>query len=98
MGEQVKFPQREPLPTAKVVYTPDSQVLYLENGTLREEAAEMSRNVLVYYGKEQDSEAVAIRIDRAETVLKPFVDAILAKHGIKPGEDPVAPQHLVAND
>ena len=67
-----------------MVYTPESQVLYLENGELREEAAEMSRNVLVYYGKEQDSEAVAIRIDRAEVVLKPFVDAILAKYGIKP--------------
>ena len=83
MGEQVKFPQREPLPIARVIYTPESQVLYLENGELREEAAEMSRNVLVYYGKERNSEAVAIRIDRAEVVLKPFVDAILTKYGIK---------------
>ena len=83
MGRELKHAQREPLLPATVVYTPESQILYLENGEVREEAAEMSRNILVYYGKERDSEAVAIRIDRAEVVLKPFVDAILAKYGIK---------------
>lgn len=83
MGQVNQYPEREPLPKATVVYTPESQVLYLESGELRETAAEMSRNILVYYGKEHESEAVAIRIDRAEVVLKPFVDAILAKYGIK---------------
>ena len=69
---------------ATVVYTPESQVLYLENGEIREEAAEMSQGVLVYYDKEKPSNAVAIRIDCAEVVLKPFVDAILAKYGLTP--------------
>ena len=29
---------------------------------------------------------MALCIDRAEHVLKPFVDAILAKYGVKPGQ------------
>jgi hypothetical protein len=32
--------------------------------------------------------AVAIRIDRAERALKPFVDAILAKYGANPVQTP----------
>jgi len=98
MANELKYPQMEPLPLATVVYTPESQILYLENGQVREEAAEMSRNVLVYYDKEQPGEAVAIRIDRAETVLKPFVDAILAKYGIKPEKEPPAPPEKVDGD
>lgn len=72
------------LPKPTVVYIPESQILYIENGQQRDEAEEMARNTIIYYGKEDESSAVAIRIDRAETVLKPFVDAILAKHGVKP--------------
>lgn len=72
------------LPKPAVVYIPESQILYIENGQLRDEAEEMARNTLIYYGKEDETSAVAIRIDRAETVLKPFVDAILAKYGVKP--------------
>ena len=72
------------MPKPEVVYIPESQILYIENGQLRDEAEEMARNTLIYYGKEDETSAVAIRIDRAETVLKPFVDAILAKYGVKP--------------
>ncbi len=96
--EETIHRQREPLPKPTVVYTPESQILYLENGQVREDAAEMSRNVLVYYGKEQESEAVAIRIDCAEIVLKPFVDAILAKYGIKPETDTQIPERQAADD
>ncbi len=76
--------ESEPLPKATVVYIPESQILYIENGQLRDEAAEMARNTLIYYGKVDETSPVAIRIDRAESVLKPFVDAILAKYGVEP--------------
>ncbi len=46
----------------------------------------MAQGVLVLYDKDVDTgptSAVAIRIDDAETALKPFVDAILAKYAGK---------------
>ena len=81
----------EPLPT--VVYSPHSQVLSIENGTPSEVGEEMTAQVVVFYDKDVDdahASAVAIRIDCAEYVLKPFVDAILAKYGIQPDQQPVA--------
>ena len=92
MGHGMRRAQKETVPTATVVYVPESQILYFENGQIREVAEEMARQVLVYYAKEDESQAVAIRIDRAEVVLKPFVDAVLVKHGITP--DPMAPEQL----
>ena len=82
MGHELKSEQGELPPLATVVYVPESQILYFENGRIRESAEEMARQVLVYFDKENEDEAVAIRIDSAETVLKPFVDAILSKYDI----------------
>ncbi len=90
MAHGMRSEQKEPIPNATVVYIPESQILYFENGQIREDAEEMARQVVVYYAKEGESEAVAVRIDRAEAVLRPFVDAILAKHGITP--DPNTPK------
>jgi len=56
----------------------------------------MAKDIHVLYGKDDDGGAwlasVGIRIDRAETVLKPFVDAILSKYVVNakqraPGEE-----------
>jgi len=84
MGRELKSEQKKLLPLATVVYVPEAQILYFENGRIREAAEEMARSVLVYFDKENENEAVAVRIDSAESVLKPFVDAILAKHDIPP--------------
>ena len=92
MGRELKSEQKKLLPLATVVYVPEAQILYFENGRIREAAEEMARSVLVYFDKENENEAVAVRIDSAESVLKPFVDAVLERHGIKP--DPNAPQQL----
>jgi hypothetical protein len=81
-----------PATNETVVYVPESQILYFENGRIREAAEEMARGIVVYYDKENENEAVAIRIDRAEIVLKPFVDAVLVRNGITP--DPNAPRQL----
>ncbi len=90
MGHRMSCAQKELVPKAEVVYVTETQILYFENGRIREAAEEMARQILVYYGKENESDAVAVRIDCAEVVLKPFVDAILAKHGITP--EPTAPE------
>lgn len=79
----------EPVPLPNVAYNPQSQVLLIESGEPSAGREEMARGVLVFYDKDTDdarTTAVAIRIDSAEWVLKPFVDAILAKHGITPGQ------------
>ena len=86
MGQSVKYPVRESLPPALVEYHPNGQILLIENGQKSAAGEEMSENIIVHYDKDNDDErssAVAIRIDRAEYVLKPFVDAILAKYGVK---------------
>ena len=75
---------------ATVVYVPESQILYFENGRTRELAEEMARQIVVYFDKDSEDEAVAVRIDSAESVLKPFVHSVLEKHGITP--DPNVPQ------
>ena len=76
----------EPEPLPNVAYNPQSQVMLIESGEPSAGEEAMARGILVFYDKDADdarTTAVAIRIDRAEWVLKPFVDAILAKHGIK---------------
>ena len=85
--------EMEPVPLPNVAYNPQSQVLLIESGEPSAGREEMGRGVLVFYDKDTDdarTTAVAIRIDSAEWVLKPFVDAILAKHGITPGQRTVA--------
>jgi len=87
MDHPVKRIKLPPLPKARIFYEPECQVLIIENGESSEVAEEMAQGVLVHYDKDTDdapTSAVAIRIDCAEVVLKPFVDAILAKYGIAP--------------
>ncbi len=90
MVRKVKRIELEPLPEARVVYIPDTQTLYIENGRTREDAEEMADGVLVYYDKDDEASAVALNIEQAEVVLKPFVDAILAKYGVKQVQTPAA--------
>ena len=86
MAQPVKYPIWESPPPAQVEYHPEYQVLLIETGQKSAAGEEMSENIIVHYDKDNDDErssAVAIRIDCAEYVLKPFVDAILAKYGAK---------------
>ena len=87
MASPIKIIELEPLPDAKVTYEPEYQILYISNGQPDAVGEEMARDVLVLYDKDVDdapTSAVTIRIDCAEVVLKPFVDAILAKYGVTP--------------
>ncbi len=92
MARKVKRLELEPLPKPTVVYVPETETLYIENGRVREDAEEMADGILVYYDRDDEASAVALNIEQAEQVLKPFVDAILAKYGVTPE------QCLVANE
>ena len=94
MAISMKGVEIEPLPKAKVIYEPEYQVLYIANGQPDAVGEEMANGVLVLYDKDVDdapTSAVAIRIDCAEAVLKPFVDAILAKYGLNPETERITP-------
>ena len=84
------------LPNANVQYSPETQTLYIGNGQPARMGDEFAKWVVVFTDEDpeadQDAAAnvAAIQIDAAESVLKPFVDAILAKYGVKPEAAPSA--------
>ncbi|MDE2788668.1 MAG: DUF2283 domain-containing protein [Chloroflexota bacterium] len=84
MAHEVKRTEFGSPSRVTVVYVAETQTLYIENGRLREDAEEMADGVLVYYDKHDEASAVALCIEPADIVLKPFVDAVLVKHGVKP--------------
>ena len=86
MAESVKYPAWQSPPPAIVEYNPEFQILFIWTGEKSAAGGEMAKDIIVHYDKDEDNErssAVAIHIDSAEHVLKPFVDAILAKYGVK---------------
>ena len=85
MENSVKYPAWELPPPAIVEYSHQGQILIIETGQKSAVGEDMAENIIVHYDKDDDTFAsvVAIRIDQAEHVLKPFVDAILAKYGVK---------------
>ena len=85
------------LPNADVQYGPETQTLYIGNGQPARMGEEIAKWVVVFTDEDpeadnsvDDASPVSIQIDAAETVLKPFVDAILAKYGVRPGQPSVA--------
>ena len=85
MGSPVIQPDWEPVSPAQVEYIPESQVLLIENGHDSAVGDEFAEHIIVHYDNDDVSapaSLTAIRIDHAEYVLKPFVDAILAKYGV----------------
>ena len=90
MAESVKYPAWPKLPPAIVEYNPDLQILFIWTGEKSAAGEEIAEGITVHYDKDEDNErssAVAIHIDSAEHVLKPFVDAILAKYGVNRGPE-----------
>ena len=85
------------LPNADVKYSPETQTLYISNGQPARMGEEIARWVVVFTDEDPESDnnandasPVSIQIDAAETVLKPFVDAILAKYGLNRDQQPTA--------
>ena len=85
-----KYPLRKSLPPARVEYNSERDSLFIDSGRAGVVGQEMAENIIVHYDKDKPDErcsAVAIRVDSAERVLKPFVDAILKKHGVEQDEE-----------
>ena len=85
MGHPISQPDWKPSPPAQVEYIPESQVLFIENGQDSAVGDDFAEHIIVHYDNDDvaaPASLTAIRIDRAEYVLKPFVDAILAKYGV----------------
>ena len=85
MGNPVGQSDWKPAPPAQVEYIPESQVLFIENGQDSAVGDDFAEHIIVHYDNDDvaaPASLTAIRIDHAEYVLKPFVDAILAKYGV----------------
>lgn len=83
MAEPISVPQEiDALPEATVKYWADDQVLEILTGKSLGDGEEITQFITVFYDRENENEVVAVRLDLAEYVLKPFVDAILAKYGV----------------
>ncbi len=64
------------LPQARVTYTPSAQTLCVEIGA-RKDGEEIADGVTIFYG--ENDAVVGIDFDRAEELLKPFIDAVLER-------------------
>ena len=84
MVKQAMHPQKVSEPEPVVRYFPETQSLWIESGKQLGEGETIASGVVVFYNKEDDTLAEGVRIEFAEHVLKPFVDAIIAKYGAKP--------------
>lgn len=65
-----------------VKYYADTETLCISNGRPMGEGDDVCKDVVAFFDKENPSEVVGLTIECAEEVLKPFVEAILAKHGV----------------
>jgi hypothetical protein len=84
-----KHRMSQALPEPQVEYYPAEGILYVSNGKPFGEGETIAKNVVVFYDRENENEVNGICIELgAETVLKPFVDAILAKYGLNPEQQP----------
>ena len=73
----VKHIELEPLPKVLAFYYPDTDTLVLETGAKRAEGEDIAHGLTVFY--DHDNNVVGFTIECAELLLKPLVDAVLAK-------------------
>lgn len=86
MAKRMNEAHKEFEPEPVVRYFPETQSLWIDSGKSLGEGETIAKGVVVFYGKEDNTAAEGIRIELAEQALKPFVDAIIAKHAAKPGQ------------
>ena len=84
MAKRVKHTPKDFEPEPMVKYFPETQSLWIDTGKSLGEGETIANGVVVFYDKEDDTLAEGVRIEFAEHVLKPFVDAIIAKYGAMP--------------
>ena len=74
----VRRQQNEPI----VKYYADTETLCITNGKPLGEGDDICKDVVAFFDKDNPSEVVGLTIECAEEVLKPFVEAIMAKYGV----------------
>ena len=80
MAELINNPQEsDTLPEADVKYWAEDKVLEIHNGKPLGDGEEIAQFITVFYDRDNENEVVAVRLDFADSVLKPFVDAISAE-------------------
>ena len=85
MGDSMKHPVEGSVSATLVEYYPDWQILFIETGRKSAAGEEFASDIIVHYDKDEDNEpsfVVAIHIDSAELLLRPFADKVLAKYGV----------------
>ena len=88
----------EGLPELQVNYYPDTQTLTVYTDRDCHEGETLSSGFVVFYDADDNVAGFMVSY-AAETLLKPFVDAILAKNGLNAAErDSASPEVLVAQD
>lgn len=76
------------LPQAQVEYWPDTQTLTVYTDKECHEGETLSHGFVVFY--DADDNVAGFMVDGAETLLKPFVDAILEKKMAEREKEPAA--------
>ena len=91
----VKHVELEPLPKVGSQYFPDTETLIVDIGKPWGEGEDIGHGLTVFY--DRDNNVAGFTLECAELLLKPFVDAVLAKSR---GEEvpPVLRQNLAEKD
>ena len=80
-------PIAESIPAPVVEYWADTDDLYVSNGRAFGEGETIAENVVIYYDREEPDQVVGICIEAgASAILKPLVDAELAKRDASEGD------------
>lgn len=81
------------MPEAAVGYASEGDTIFIQTGQPVCDGEEIAPGIVVLYAQEDGSKVVGITIMGAEGLLKPFVDAILAKYGpaVAGPEAPITP-------
>lgn len=74
---EIRNRELEPLPEAQVVYAPETRTLSIQNGLRVKDGEEIAQGVTAFY--DADGSLVAIDLESAELLLKPFLDAVQPK-------------------
>ena len=74
---EIRYRELDPLPEVEVYYTPETQTLSIQNGLRVKDGEEMARGLTAFYDAE--GSLVAIDLESAELLLKPFLDAVMSK-------------------
>ena len=85
------------LPNLQATYDEAADTLYISVAKYAPIGESIANGVAVFYDKDPDEEpasVVAMHIIGAKGQLKPFVDAILRQHGVKPSQHSVVEEHV----